>query len=137
MLLIPGSGARGKAYARRSRSTHMSMSEFEKQMNREDDDSIPCLLRKEAIPLDFSEEDLAFAQELNALFSAEQEELPPFFVQTLLQAEDPRFRPVEYGFERKTSARVFRRLHLRRHLFNTPRSAREIISSSIHGIIVN
>ncbi|HZU70160.1 MAG TPA: hypothetical protein VFA09_23015 [Ktedonobacteraceae bacterium] len=115
----------------------MSMSEFDTQMNREDDDPISCLLRKEAIPPDFSEEDLAFAQELNTLFSAEQEELPPLFVQTLLQAEDPRFRPAEHGFEKKTSARVFRRLHLRRRLFTAPRSAKEVISSSIHGIVVN
>lgn len=115
----------------------MSMSEFDTQMNSGDDDDIPCSHQEQAIPPDFSEEDLAFAQELNTLFSAEKEELPPYFVQTLLQAEDPRFRPVEHGFEKKTSARVFRRLKLRRHLFGTHRSTREVIGSSIHGIVMN
>ncbi len=115
----------------------MSMSEFDAQMNSGDDDPISCSLPPEAIPPDFSEEDLAFAQELNTLFSAEEEEMPPFFVQTLLQAEDPRFRPVEQGFEKKTSVRVFRRLNMRRRLFGTHRSAREVIGSSIHGIVIN
>jgi hypothetical protein len=55
----------------------------------------------------------------------------------LLQAEDPRFRPVEHGFEKKTSARVFRRLKLRRRLFSSHHHAREIISHSIHEIVVN
>src|SRR6185312_3975519 len=102
MLLIPGSGGRAKAYARRSRSTHMSMSEFDTKMNSGEDDFHSSFDHKQALPPDFSEEDLAFAQELNTLFSPEQEDLPPYFVQTLLQAEDPRFRPVEHGFEKKT-----------------------------------
>jgi hypothetical protein len=115
----------------------MSMSEFDTQMNSGDEDFNSSLDPKQAIPPDFSQEDLAFAEELNTLFSLEQEELPPYFVQTLLQAEDPRFRPVEHGFEKKTSARVFRRLKLRRRLFSSHRPAREVISHSIHGIVVN
>ncbi|HEX6483406.1 MAG TPA: hypothetical protein VF043_31555 [Ktedonobacteraceae bacterium] len=115
----------------------MSMSEFDTHMNRGDEDFNSSFDQLQAIPPDFSEEDLAFAQELNTLFSPEQEELPPYFVQTLLQAEDPRFRPVEYGFEKKTSARVFRRLRLRRRLFNAHRPAREVISHSMHGIVIN
>ena len=115
----------------------MSMSEFDTQMNSGEDDSASSSCQKPGLPPDFSEEDLAFAQELNTLFSPEQEELPPYFVQTLLQAEDPRFRPVEYGFEKKTSARVFHRLKLRRRLFSSHRSAGEVISTSIHGIVAN
>ena len=115
----------------------MSMSEFDTQMNSGEDDSASSSCQKPGFPPDFSEEDLTFAQELNALFSPEQEELPPYFVQTLLQAEDPRFRPVEHGFEKKTSARVFHRLKLRRRLFSSHRSTGEVISTSIHGIAVN
>jgi len=113
------------------------MSEFDTQMNSGEDDSASSSCQKPGFPPDFSEEDLTFAQELNALFSPEQEELPPYFVQTLLQAEDPRFRPVEHGFEKKTSAHVFHRLKLRRRLFRSHRSAGEVISTSIHGIAVN
>jgi hypothetical protein len=113
------------------------MSEFDTEMNSGEDDFNSSLDHKQALPPDFSEEDLAFAQELNTIFSPEQEDLPPYFVQTLLQAEDPRFRPVEHGFEKKTSARVFRRLKLRRSLFNTHRPAMEVISNSLHGIVAN
>lgn len=115
----------------------MSMSEFDTHMNSANDGFNFSSDRKKALPSDFSEEDLAFAEELNTLFSLEQEELPPYFVQTLLQAEDPRFRPVEHGFEKKTSARVFRRLKLRRQLFNLHHPAREAISHSVRSIVVN
>src|SRR5581483_7914031 len=57
-------------------------------------------------------------QELDAVFSLQDEDIPPYFVQTLLATEEPRFQPVEPGFEHKTRARVFRRLKLRRHLFH-------------------
>jgi hypothetical protein len=109
----------------------MSMSEFNRQMNSENDDSFSLSELEQAIPTDFGEEDLAFAQELNTIFSAEKEELPPYFVQTLLASEESLFQPVESGFEHKTRARVFRRLKLRRRLFNTPRSA---FSAFITGI---
>lgn len=101
----------------------MSMSEFNRKMNGENDDSFSPSVLEQAIPTDFGEEDLVFAQELNTIFSPEKEELPPYFVQTLLASEKPLFQPVEPGFEHKTRARVFRRLKLHRQLFYTPRSA--------------
>ncbi len=101
----------------------MSMSEFNRQLNSENDDSFSLSALEQAIPTDFGEEDLVFARELNTIFSPEKEELPPYFVQTLLASEEALFQPVESGFEHKTRARVFRRLKLRRRLFYTPRSA--------------
>jgi hypothetical protein len=71
------------------------------------------------IPEDFSADDLAFALELDDLFDVRKEEAPPYFAQTLLESNDPRFQSVEAEFEKKTSARVFRRLHLRRRLFRS------------------
>lgn len=62
---------------------------------------------------------MAFVQELNTLFAPENEALPPYYVQTLLEPDDPRFQTIEHGFEHKTSARVFRRLKLRRRLFSS------------------
>ena len=70
------------------------------------------------VPEDFSEEDIAFAHEMEAMFSADNEEMPPYYVQTLLEAENPRFQPAEEGIEYKTKAHVFRRLRLRSRLFN-------------------
>jgi len=99
------------------------MSEFDRQLNEESDDNFSHPTLEQVIPPDFGEEDLVFAQELNAIFSPEKEELPPYFVQTLLATEDQLFRPVEPGFEQVTRARVFRRLKLRRRLFHAPRSA--------------
>src|SRR5947209_18023498 len=123
MQLIHASGERGKAYVRRSRSTHMSMSEFEKELNRWEDDAPRLSMQERALPSDFSMEDVAFAQELETLFAINEEEVPPYFVQTLLEPEDPRFQVVEHGFEHKTSARVFRRLKLKRQLFHPRRLA--------------
>ncbi|HEU5375686.1 MAG TPA: hypothetical protein VFV38_09625 [Ktedonobacteraceae bacterium] len=97
----------------------MSMNEFEKQKNTRDKEFFSLSVENGAFPGDFTEEDLDFAEELNALFSPETEELPPYYVQTLLNGDDQRFDPVERGFEHKTSARVFRRLKLRRRLFYT------------------
>jgi hypothetical protein len=95
----------------------MNMSEFDGQMNREDADSSPISTNGPRLPDDFSDEDMTFAQELGTLFDVEQENLPPYFVQTLLDSENPRFQPVEQGFEHKARARVFHRLHLKRRLF--------------------
>lgn len=100
----------------------MNMSEFDGQKNMEDADagSSPISIsghRLPGIPDDFNDEDMSFAQELGTLFDVEQENLPPYYVQTLLDSENPRFQPVEQGFEHKTRARVFRRLKLKRHLF--------------------
>ena len=99
----------------------MNMSEFDGQMNRDDACSSPISISGHRVPDDFSEEDVSFAQELGSLFDVEQENLPPYFVQTLLDSENPRFQPVEQGFEHKTRARVFRRLKLKRHLFRKTR----------------
>src|SRR5258708_36650693 len=88
----------------------MSMSEFEGQLNN-DGDAISSLHKQEhAVPADFGAEDLAFVEELHALFSPEEEELPPYFAQPLLESEDPRFYPVEPGLQKKTAVRVFRDL---------------------------
>lgn len=95
----------------------MSMGEYEEQLNSWEHDPPPLSAHSQGLPSDFSEEDMAFAQELDAVFSLHDENIPPYFVQTLLATEEPRFQPVESGFEHKTRARVFRRLKLRRHLF--------------------
>ncbi len=94
----------------------MSMGEYEEQLNFWENDLPPLSAHNQGS--DFSEEDLAFAQELDTFFSLQDEVIPPYFVQTLLASEDPRFQPVEPGFEHKTRARVFRRLKLRRSLFH-------------------
>lgn len=112
----------------------MSMSEFDRQLNSESDDLFSHSPLEQQIPTDFGEEDLDFAQELNTIFSPEKEELPPYFVQTLLASEASLYQPVESGFEHKTSARVFRRLKLRRRLFHTPRSAFEALVTGISNI---
>src|SRR5260370_16476937 len=103
MLLIRGSGGRGKAYAMPSRSTCMSMKEFEKQENNRERESSFFSIQGCNCPGDFTEEDQAFARELNTLFSPQEEDLPPYYLQTLLDVDDQRFEPVERGFEYKTS----------------------------------
>lgn len=95
----------------------MSMSEFERELNSGENGFSSLSTQSQDIPADFSEEDLEFVQELNTLFAPQDEDLPPYFVQTLLEPDEPRFQPVEHGFEHKTSARVFRRLKLHRRLF--------------------
>ncbi|MHB8599021.1 MAG: hypothetical protein ACYDER_19690 [Ktedonobacteraceae bacterium] len=95
----------------------MNMGEFDGQMNMEDAGFSPGSISGHNVPDDFSDEDMSFAQELGSLFDVEQENLPPYFVQTLLDSENPRFQPVEQGFEHKARARVFRRLKLKRRLF--------------------
>jgi len=100
----------------------MSMNEFDQELNNESNENLSLAALEHEIPPDFGEDDVVFAHELNSIFSPEQEELPPYFVQTLLASEDQLFRPVEPGFEHKTRARVFRRLKLHRRLFRTPRS---------------
>jgi hypothetical protein len=97
----------------------MSTSEFENEWNDQCVDSSLLLRQELGLPEDFTDEDIAFAQEMETLFAPEQEELPPYFVQTLLEAENPRFQPVEHGLEQKTQVRVFRRLKLRRRLFRS------------------
>lgn len=116
----------------------MSMSESDQQLDRDRDsdknNSYSFPTQGHAIPPDFGEEDLAFVEELNTLFSPEEEDLPPYYVQTLLEAEDPQFYPLDPGFEKKTSARVFRHLKLRRRLYHDPRTLLGAISTGISGI---
>ena len=112
----------------------MSMNEFDRELNNEGNDNLSLAVTAQEVPPDFGEDDLIFAQELNSIFSPEQEELPPYFVQTLLASEDHLFRPVEPGFEHKTRARVFRRLKLHRRLFHTPRSACDAFVTGINNI---
>jgi hypothetical protein len=100
----------------------MSMNEFDQEQNNENNDMLSCAVPEQKVPPDFGEDDLVFAHELNSIFSPEREELPPYFVQTLLASEDQLFRPVDPRFEHKTRARVFRRLKLHRRLFQAPRS---------------
>ncbi len=97
----------------------MSTSEFENEWDDQCVDSSLLLRQELGLPEDFTDEDIAFAQEMETLFAPEKEELPPYFVQTLLEVENPRFQPVEHGLEHKTRARVFRRLKLRRRLFRS------------------
>ena len=97
----------------------MSTSEFENERDDRCIDSSLLLRQELGLPEDFTVEDMAFAQEMETFFAPEKEELPPYFVQTLLDSENPRFQPVEHGLEHKTRARVFRRLKLRRRLFRS------------------
>ena len=112
----------------------MSLSEFDGQSNSKGDENFSSAAQGQVIPADFGEEDLAFAKELNTLFSLQEEALPPYYVQTLLASEEPRFYPVEPGFEHKTSARVFRRLKLHHRLFYAPHSFLGALITGIAGI---
>ncbi len=117
----------------------MSMSESDRQYD--DVESEPPFLAEENMfPADFSEEDAAFANALDSLFSLESEEIPPLFVQTLLASEDPRLQVVENGFELKVRARVFRQLNLNRRLFHSQRpslpSLLGTLSSASHPLLV-
>ncbi|HEY6285537.1 MAG TPA: hypothetical protein VIX20_07745, partial [Ktedonobacteraceae bacterium] len=110
------------------------MNEFDQELNNESNDILSLTVPEQEVPPDFGEDDLVFAHELNSIFSPEQEELPPYFVQTLLASEDQLYRPVEPGFEHKTRARVFRRLKLHRTLFHTPRSAFDALITGLSNI---
>ena len=112
----------------------MSMNEFDQNLNNESNEILSLAALEQEVPPDFGEDDLVFAHELNSIFSPEQEELPPYFVQTLLASEDQLFRPVEPGFEHKTRARVFRRLKLHRRLYHTPHSVFDAIVSGLSNI---
>ncbi len=100
----------------------MNMSESNNRKNHEREDPSSLRAIHTSLPADFSEDDLEFAQELSVLFSPQDEELPPYYAQTLMAAEDPRYQPADQNFTLKTSARVFRSLHLRRRLFPARRS---------------
>ncbi len=112
----------------------MSTSEFERMPSESGFGHFGLSKHDGEFPDDFSEEDSEFAQELNALFSLDQEEMPPLFVQTLLASEDPRLRPVESGFEKKTYVRVFRRLQLKRQLFPSRRFS---VRTTLNALLVS
>src|SRR5260370_175109 len=109
--------------------------DLEEKLKSDESYFLPLQKEEHSIPADFGEEDLAFVEELNALFSPEEEELPPYFAQTLLESEDPRFYPVEPDFEKKTSVRVFRDLKLRRPLYHNPRSLLGAVTTGMHGFL--
>jgi hypothetical protein len=110
----------------------MSTSEFEEcPPEPKLEGEIFCLPNMEGLfPADFTVEEVEFACELDTLFSLEQENLPPLFVQTMVECDDPRYQSVENGFELKTRATVFRRLQLERRLNLSVRpSMREIFQA--------
>jgi hypothetical protein len=109
----------------------MSMSEFERQRSGSKDDLTSLSMDSVEIPDDFSADDLAFAYELEALFDLSREEMPPLFVQTLLEPNDARLQTVEAGFETKTRARVLRRLNLPRSLSHSHTSPWQTLRSAI------
>lgn len=112
----------------------MSMSEFEESLpdkNGSGDTLSHFSIHDRLLPDDFSEEDIAFAHELEALLIPEQEQTPPYYVQTLLDSEDQRFQAVESGFEKKVSVRVFRRLHLSRSLYRSYESPWQAIRKTL------
>src|SRR5436190_15092034 len=109
----------------------MSMNEFDRIQPGDGDDQLTLFTQRYSLPADFNEEDRAFVEELYTLFAPEEEELPPYDAQTFLASTDPRYFPVETGFEQKTSARVFQRLKLRRRLFHTPHA---VFSPFIYGM---
>jgi len=114
----------------------MSTSEYENRNRKEWDSLFPSTIEP-ALPDDFTEEDVVFAHELSTLFSPPDEILPPYYSQTLLQPEDPRFVPVDDAFARKTSARVFRALKLRRRLFPSRPSPLGTMGETLRDIMTN
>lgn len=112
----------------------MSTSEYENRNHKEWDTLFPSTIEP-VPPEDFTEEDIVFAQELSTLFSPPDEILPPYYSQTLLQPEDPRFVPVDDAFACKTSARVFRELKLRRRLFPRRRSPLGALGETLRDIV--
>ena len=61
-------------------------------------------------PEDFSPDEKRFAAEMRELFPIEDEELPPLYVQTLL--DDELRAPLSRGYTRKLTSQVLRRLEL-------------------------
>jgi hypothetical protein len=82
------------------------MSEFE----RAEEISAWADVRELQFPEDFSEEEAAFARQMHELFAVDCEELPPLYVQTLLDEE--RLRIPNISFEERVTGQVFESLHL-------------------------
>jgi hypothetical protein len=110
----------------------MSMNEFEERLRKKENDSASFWTHGRAIPQDFSEEEIIFARELDSYFALDKEQIPPYFVQTLLEPDDPRLRVIEDGFEHKMRARIFHRLNLRRRLFDTRGSVLGTVASGVY-----
>jgi hypothetical protein len=110
---------------------NMSMSEYEEQRSDSEDDLINLSVESVEIPDDFSADDIAFAHELEEFFDLGREEMPPLFVQTLLEPNDERLQTVEAGFEIKTRARVLRRLNLSRCLSRSHTSPWQALKSTL------
>lgn len=110
----------------------MSMSDFDRLSQGPEKDSADLAQWKQSAPDDFSGEDIAFARELEDLLRFDEEDLPPYFAQTLLAAEDPRYQAADDCFEQKTCARVFRQLHLQRRIFRSPQSSFSSTFTALH-----
>src|SRR6516165_2661957 len=82
------------------------MSEFE----RSDEDSAWADAGELNFPQDFSKEEAAFARQMREIFAVEYEELPPLYVQTLL--EDERCGVPDAHFEQRIVTQVFDSLRL-------------------------
>src|SRR5215471_3103540 len=82
------------------------MSEFERNKG----NSAWADARELQFPEDFSEEEAAFARQMHELFAVDCEEMPPLYVQTLLEGE--RFRIPNVAFEARVASQVFESLHL-------------------------
>src|SRR5215831_18411257 len=82
------------------------MSEFERSTG----NSAWADARELQFPEDFSEEEAAFARQMHELFAVDCEELPPLYVQTLLEGEQ--FRIPNVSFEARVASQVFETLHL-------------------------
>jgi hypothetical protein len=75
-------------------------------------------------PEDFSTEEMAFTTQMRDLFAIDSEELPPFFVQTLL--DETQYPIPGKGFEQRVIEGTFSRLHLSPSLPPQPDSGRSL-----------
>jgi len=94
--------------------------EFDRCLPESEENPPDLSMKRRGLPDDFSEEERAFVRELDSFFAIDKEDIPPYFVQTLLASEDLRFQPVDPEFEKRTCARVFHQLGLH-HPANLPR----------------
>jgi hypothetical protein len=97
------------------------MSEFE----RGEGNSAWAGARELQFPEDFSEEEAAFARQMHELFAVDCEELPPLYVQTLVEGE--RFRIPGGSFEARVASQVFESLHL------PPETSEPVINHTVTG----
>jgi hypothetical protein len=107
------------------------MREFEREAHGPTEDSTYLSKDSPGIPSDFSDDDVVFAHELDALFDVEKEEIPPLFAQTLLGPYNPQFQAAKDSLECRMRAYVFRRLHLHRRIFRSPLPFRQILPALV------